>query len=133
MKSFNIIIFHFYLFATMVVAIPPLLFPCGHGLCTAELEPEELADHVKSERYYPSYISYLRSWIGTHATGRSSPPVSEKRNGSRENSPVGNSPKLPVNSPKSVGNNSPVEEGSPIREIHRREWYRRVVMTTISS
>jgi len=124
MKSF-IIMFHFYLFATMVVAKPTLFLPKKPEpekvvarptlfLPCAPQKPELEKSAVESERFYPSYISYLRSWIGDRATGRSSPPVSEERN---------ESPKFPV------------EEGSP---IHRREWLlflpaRRVKMTTSSS
>jgi len=124
----------------MVVAIPPLLFPCG--LCPEEFPPEGLAPHLESEQYYPSYISYLRSWIGDHADGESSSPVSKKRK--RGNSPVGS---IPVgsspknvsvnNSPLLVGSSSPVREVSPShwQEIHRCEWLlflpaRRVQMTT---
>ena len=129
MKSF-IILFHFYLFATMVVAIPPLLLPCGFKSCTAELPPEGLAPHMERERFHPSYVSYLRSWIDAHGVGGSSSPDSRKRKAdeSRGNSPVGN---LPVNnSPR----NSPPGKKSltwtPNLEIHTREWLlflRRVV------
>jgi len=85
--------------------------------------------------FYPSYISYLRSWIGDHSGGSSQALGKRKPEANGESG--GNSP-VHSKSPKLVRtrNSSPIRKSAKSRKkSQRREWLLflpacRVQMTT---